>query len=282
MRNPLYTTRFPAVFDIVVMVVIFLFVQIILNVILGLCGLSAPATSAIDAVDIEQYMSEQIALGEYIAIVYPLAMSLAIGALWAYARLRGGKRVITIRHAKSGLNPNIILMGALWLLSSQIILEPVATLLPQSEGNGLGRGLSACITAIIMAPIFEELLCRGLIFETLRRRWGNIISIGVSSLFFGLIHGDVATALVAIVAGIIFGIIYIRTSSLYTTIIIHAINNSIAMALIGFGVGDMSFHDILGGGVVYWTIYGVAIAIFVGSATEAYFKVFKPKLKVVK
>lgn len=282
MRNPLYTTRFPAIFDIVAMVFIFFFVQITLNTILGLCGLSAPATSAIDAVDIEQYISEQIALGEYIAIIYPLSMLLAIGALWSYARLRGGKRVIAIRHSKSGLNPNVILMGALWLLSSQIILEPVATLLPHSEGNGLGRGLAACFTAVISAPILEELLCRGLIFETLHRRWGNIISILISSLFFGLIHADVATALVAIMAGIIFGILYVRTSSLYTTIIIHAINNAMAMALIGFGVGDMSFHDILGGGAAYWIVYSIAVVVFVGSAIEAYFKVFKPKQEAVK
>ena len=277
MQNPFSIKRFPTIFDIVAMVIIFFLVQIILGLSLQLLGFQAPATSAIDTVDIEQYIAEQVALAKYTAIIYPIAMILAIGALWAYARYRGGKRVITIRHSKSGFNPNIILMGTFWLLSSQIILEPIATLLPHSEGSGLGRGFLACLTAIISAPILEELLCRGLIFETIHKRWGTIASIAISSLFFGIIHSDIATSFVAIIAGVIFGILYVRTSSLYTTIIIHAINNAIALALIGFGVGDLSFHDILGDGALYWSIYSIAIAIFVGCGIEAYFKVFKTK-----
>lgn len=277
MKNPFSTKHFPSISDIVAMFVIFFLVQVILGIALQLLGFQAPATSAIDAVDIERYISEQVALARYTAIVYPLAMLLAIGALWAYIRYRGGKRAITIRHSKSGFNPNIILMGALWLLSSQIVFEPIASLLPHSDSSGLGRGFMACLTAVIVAPILEELLCRGLIFETVRKRWGNITSILISALFFGIIHTDIATSLVAIMAGIIFGIIYVRTSSLYTTIIIHAINNAIALALIGFGVGDLSFHDILGDGPLYWSIYSVASAIFVGCGIESYFKVFKTK-----
>ena len=87
--------------------------------------------------------------------------------------------------------------------------------------------------------------------------------------------------IVAVVAGIIFGVLYVRTSSLYTTIIIHSVNNAMAFALICFGVGDVSLKDILGGGTVYWTVYGVAVAIFVACCIEAYFKVFKEKKRVV-
>ena len=269
--------RFPTVGDMVVMLLLFFTVQMLTGMVANLLGLVPPATSAIDAVDIETYMNEQEALGRYIAIFYPVSFLLSIGTLWLYVRLRGGKRSIHINHSASGFNPSVVLVGVLWLFSAQIILEPLMSQLPQSEGGGFGRGFWACFTAVVSAAVLEELLCRGLIFEVLHKRLGVKTSILFSSLFFGLIHFDIATAIVAVVAGIIFGVLYVRTSSLYTTIIIHSINNTLAFAMICCGVGDMSLYDIVGGGVAYWIVYGIAAAIFLTCSIEAYLKIFRQK-----
>ena len=250
MENKAQIRRFPSVGDMLLLLLLFFVSQMLLGTILGALGLSAPATSPIDAVDIETYMNEQESLGRYTAFVYPLSMLFSIAVLWLYVRLRGGKRAIHIRHSASGFNPSVVLVGVLWLLSAQIVLEPLMSVLPQSDNSGLGRGFWACFTAVISSAVLEELLCRGLIFETLHKRWGAKTSILFSSLFFGLIHLDLATAIVAMVAGMIFGVLYVRTSSLYTTIIIHSVNNAMAFALICFGVGDMSLYDIIGGGEI--------------------------------
>lgn len=269
--------KFPMVGDMAVMLLLFFVSQIIFGVLLGLLGIQTPATSAIDIVDIETYMNEQIALGRYTAVVYPLSMLFSIALIWLYVRLRGGKRAIRISHSASGFNPSIVLVGVLWLLSAQIILEPLTSVLPQSDGRGLGRGLWACFTAVVSSAVLEELLCRGLIFEVLHKRWGVKSSILFSSLFFGLIHLDISTAIVAVVAGVIFGILYVRTSSLYTTIIIHAINNALAFTLICFGVGDLSLKELLGDDLLYYAVYAVAMLIFVAASVEAYLKMFKTK-----
>ena len=258
-----------------ILLLLFFVSQMVVGSVLRSFGIVAPEVSAIDTVDIETYMNEQVVLGRYTALVYPLSMLFSIAVLWLYVRLRGGKRAIHIDHSASGFNPSVVLVGVLWLIAAQIILEPLLSYLPQSEGRGLGRGFWACFTAIVTSAVLEELLCRGLLFEVLHRRLGVKMSILFSSLFFGLIHIDAATAVVAIVAGLIFGVLYVRTSSLYATIIIHSINNAMAFALICFGVGDMSLYDIIGGGVIYWSIYGVAAAIFVACSIEAYFKVFR-------
>ena len=264
----------------VIMLLLFCVTQFIVSSLLTMVGIVSPTTSSIDAVDVETYMGEQLALGRYTALAYPLLMFSSIAVLWLYARMRGGKKVIRIRHSASGFNPAMVLVGVLWLFSSQIILEPLVLLLPDNPGQGLGRGAWACFTAVVTAAISEELLCRGLLFETLNRRWSVITSILFSALFFGLIHFDPATAVIAMVAGMIFGVLYVRTSSLYTTIIIHARNNALAFALISFGVGDVPFSEILGGGVMYYILYGVAVVIFVGASVEAYFSVFKPKKQI--
>ena len=280
MNNVAKIRTFPSVGDVAMMLLLFCVTQLVVGLLLRVVGIVAPVTSAIDTVDVETYMGEQLALGRYTAMAYPLLMLSSIAVLWIYARLRGGKRVIRIRHSASGLNPTVVLVGVLWLFSSQIILEPLVELLPENPGQGLGRGAWACFTAVVTAAISEELLCRGLLFEVLNKRWGVKSSIFFSALFFGLIHFDPATAVIALVAGMIFGVLYVRTSSLYTTIIIHAINNALAFALISFGVGDISFEEVVGGGVLYYILYGVAVAIFVACSVEAYFKVFKKKKQI--
>lgn len=275
MKLNLSLQKFPTVADIVVMVLLFFASQIAVGSVAQILGFIPPETMAASVVGIETSTAQQLVLGRYVAIIYPITMLFSIAVLWLYVRLRGGKRPIYIRHSISGLNPSVVLVGVVWLLAAQILLEPLMTLLPQSEGRGIGRGAWACVTALVSAPVLEELLCRGVLFETLRKRWGAMVSVFLSSLFFGLMHLDWATMVVAIVAGVIFGILYVRTSSLFATIIIHSINNAMAFALIVFGVGDVSLFDILGGGTIYWVAYGVAAAIFVACCIEAYFQVFR-------
>lgn len=268
---------FPKWWDIVVMLALFAFAQLLFGTVLQIVGVVAPETSAVDTVDIETYMSEQSALGRYSAVAHLFSFLFSTGVLWLYARLRGGKRAISIRHKASGFNPSVILVGVLWLMASQVLLEPLLEMLPSDNGHGIGRGMWAAFTAIISAPILEELLCRGVLFEVLNRRWGVKVSILVSALFFGLLHFSAANAIVAIVAGLIFGVLYVRTSSLYVTIIIHAINNALAFALISFGMDDLSFAEMLGGGALYYVVYALSALIFVGASIEAWFKVLRNK-----
>lgn len=276
------TRKFPLLGDIVAMLLLFVVTQLVVGLILNLCGVVAPTVSPIEAGDagnIDTYMREQGLLGRYNAWVYLLMMTLPIVVMWLYVRLRAGKGVVRIRHSAAGLNPSVVLVGVLWLLSSQILLEPLLLLLPQKQDSALGLGAWACFTAVVSAPILEELLCRGLLFETLHKRWGRITSILLASLFFGLIHFDLSTAIVAVVAGMIFGVLYLRTSSIFATIIVHSINNAMAFTLINFERDKVPFSDMVGGGTTYYVLYGVAALIFVAASVEAYFRVLKPRRK---
>lgn len=268
---------FPVIGDIVVMLLLFLAVQLGVGFFLAMTNLLPPTISPMESVSAEQYMSEQQALGRYTAMVYPLLMVPVLVVLGLYVRLRGGKRAITIRHSASGLNPNVILGGVIWLLSAQIILDPLSAILPASDSPGVGRGVWAWISVAVFAPVLEELLCRGLLFETLNKRWGIKIAIPLSAIFFGIIHADVSTIIVAVVAGVIFGMLYERTASIFCTIIIHSINNILALSLISFGVGEMTLYQIIGGGTIYYVIYGVSVAIFIALTVEAFVHLAKER-----
>ena len=277
--------RFPSVGDIFVLLLLFFLAQVLVAFVLPLFGVTLPATSAIDTVPIETYIAEQELLAKYCAVFYSLSMGLPILFMWLYLRLRGGKGTLRIRCAAAGFNPAVVLVGVLWLLSSQIILEPIVALLPEHKTPGLGLGVWACITTICFAPILEEILCRGLLFETFNKRWGVKLSIFLSALFFGLIHFDLATIVVATVAGMIFGVLYVRTSSIFASMIVHAINNAVAFTLIVIGKDNVMLKDIIDNDVVYYAVYGVAALIFVAASVEAFFKLRskkeEPNVKVV-
>ena len=143
---------------------------------------------------------------------------------------------------------------------------------------------SAYITTIVAAPILEEILCRGFLFGAFNRRWGVKLSILLSALFFGLIHFDLATAVVATVAGIILGVLYVRTSSIFASMIVHAINNAMAFTLIVLEKENVPFREVIGNDTIYYTIYGVAAVIFIAASVEAFLKLRttkeKPKVEV--
>lgn len=275
MKKSTKTGKFSWVTDLVVMLLIFLVSQLVVSLIVRAFGLSMPAVSAIDKVPIDVYMSEQEALARWNSVLYSVSMLLPIVLMWIYARLRGGKGSMRIRCSIAGLNPATILIGLVWLLSSQIVIEPLALMLPKYSMPGVGLGVWAYVTAIAFAPILEEILCRGVWYETFHKRLGIKWSILISALFFGLIHGDPATMVVATVAGMIFGVLYVRTSSIFASMIVHAINNALAFTLTVCGKSEVSLREMIGNDEIYYIVYGVAVLIFLAASVEAFFKLAK-------
>lgn len=76
----------------------------------------------------------------------------------------------------------------------------------------------------ICAPIFEELLFRGVILHSLRR-FGDTFAIVCSAILFGLMHNNVQQIPHAIIGGFIFGYIVVKRGSLISSMILHAVNN---------------------------------------------------------
>lgn len=82
------------------------------------------------------------------------------------------------------------------------------------------------ISTVIMAPVVEELLFRGAIEGHLLRIWKKpAYAIIVSSLLFGLVHGNLVQAPFAFLLGLALGWIYYHTGSLLPSILMHFINN---------------------------------------------------------
>ncbi len=84
---------------------------------------------------------------------------------------------------------------------------------------------------ILLVPIAEELMFRGLLFGTMKRRlpfWGAAL---MSALIFGLGHMQPMQIGYALIAGFVLCIAYYYTDSLFASIIVHGIFNLIGGAL---------------------------------------------------
>lgn len=82
----------------------------------------------------------------------------------------------------------------------------------------------------ILAPLSEELYFRGLLFPWFRQRWGLWPSALVTGLLFGLAHFDsLGVAASAMLMGVVMAWALDRTGSLYVTVIMHAVTNSVAV-----------------------------------------------------
>lgn len=83
-----------------------------------------------------------------------------------------------------------------------------------------------------LAPFAEELLFRGVLYTFLRERWGIWVGVLVSSLIFGVMHGNLAVGVTGFLLGIVAALVFEYSKSLWPAVIVHVINNSLKVGLL--------------------------------------------------
>lgn len=85
------------------------------------------------------------------------------------------------------------------------------------------------IAVVVLGPICEEIVFRGLAMNKLMESFSYKTAIIVSSLFFALLHGNLTQGILTFFMGVALGYIYVKTGSLITCIAAHMINNCLAV-----------------------------------------------------
>ena len=114
------------------------------------------------------------------------------------------------------------------------------------------------ISVSIFAPLFEEWLCRGLVLRGLLQKTHPVSAIFVSAAFFAVLHMNPWQALAAFLLGILFGFVYYKTGSLKLTMLMHCVNNTMAVILSKIPAFEEveNFADVLSP----WAYAGIMIA----------------------
>lgn len=93
-----------------------------------------------------------------------------------------------------------------------------------------GAFLLSAIAAIIFAPLLEELVFRGVLFNRLKIRVGIIPSMLISSFLFAIGH-DFGGMTSAFLFGMCMCILYLKTDNILVPMSVHFINNVVATFL---------------------------------------------------
>ncbi|MBR6831268.1 MAG: CPBP family intramembrane metalloprotease [Tidjanibacter sp.] len=190
-----------------------------------------------------------------------------------YLRRRAGLKHTGVHLTFRRMNAPMILWGVLLVFVSSMVIEPLLNLLPDAGMDALddmmGNGGWSVLSAVVIAPVLEEYLFRGLFIDSARRRMNALWAVLISSALFGLAHGIPQQAFNAFVVGLILGYVYVRTNSLAAVITIHAINNGISYVLLElFGSSTVLMKDLIANDTVYYIVYGVCFVIFVVSMVK--------------
>lgn len=87
----------------------------------------------------------------------------------------------------------------------------------------------AFMKVVIIAPIVEELIFRGVIMHGLMRNYSKFTAVFVSALMFALFHLNPWQFPATFILGILLGILMLRTRNIYLCILGHAINNGLVL-----------------------------------------------------
>ncbi len=175
------------------------------------------------------------------SIIYLLAIIITAGLPWLIRRHKTSKEELGFSRLPSWMD--ILLSPAgliIYVIFSAIMSLLFFNFFPnlninQAQNVGFSEMsqkyeyILAFITLVIVAPVAEEILFRGYLFGKLRKY--NIpiwVSIIITSILFGAIHGQWNIAIDTFVLSVILCLLRQITGNLWASILLHMAKNGIA------------------------------------------------------
>lgn len=90
------------------------------------------------------------------------------------------------------------------------------------------------VSAVISAPILEELFFRGMIYKRLRDMINVKAAVVISALFFGAFHGNLVQFVYAFIIGLMLAYVYEKFKTIWAPVIFHIGANFISVLITEF------------------------------------------------
>ena len=91
------------------------------------------------------------------------------------------------------------------------------------------------VSTVIAAPVVEEILFRGYVLDAIREIHGDTVAVLGSAGLFGLLHIEPYVVGYAALGGVIYGLVRVKTGSLWPSIVSHMVWNFLAFLYIWYG-----------------------------------------------
>lgn len=100
----------------------------------------------------------------------------------------------------------------------------------ESELYGV-KSIIGFITVVIIAPLTEEILFRGLILGELAKCFNIHIAIALQAVLFGVMHGNVIWAVIAFLSAMLYGYFIKKYKNIFTSVAGHMSVNLLSFIL---------------------------------------------------
>lgn len=200
-------------------------------------------------------------LNDYLILFVLISGVITVFILWMFFKVRKKKLLQEVSFRKFGkehIIPIVILGTALsFCVTFLLQILPIPKTLMEdymqsSEQLLEGKLLVILVADILVAPIVEEIIFRGLVLSRLRKAMPLPVAILLSSLAFALMHGQIIWMMYTFLLGIVLCIVAVYTESIGASLLLHMTFNTI-----GVLVGALNLTDIA---AVILIILSVAIA----------------------
>ena len=165
--------------------------------------------------------------------------------------LKNMKYYIPVGYAFSAIGLFLFCMPLLTLL------QRVGLQSPSNSGIGNNGPLSLIILLMVIecfiAPLYEEILCRGLVLSVLAP-YGKCFAIIMSSIIFSLGHGNFTQLFQTFLFGLVLAYVTLETGSIKNSFILHIINN---------GLTEITILNVSSFWVVYIILAGIGVWVLI-------------------
>ena len=153
---------------------------------------------------------------------WPFAFGIRVRE-WRPDLIRGGRYYLSVL-------PMIMLVALLYhawtyLTGEEVAVQDAVDMIMGTESVTMLIYLG--VLAVVVAPVVEEIVFRGMLFPWLARVINLRIAILVVSVAFGLIHGFSGAMLPLMALSVMLCLAYVRTQSLFVPIVMHALFNGV-------------------------------------------------------
>ena len=194
-----------------------------------------------DLAEQEAYLAERMSSGEVVMIITAIATAatVLIGALWYLGHkpekdfklkeVISGKLILAM--ACLGLSLQLIIsmcLNAVYPILPADLIEQYSALMEQLIGGNVWLSL---FVTVILAPLAEELLFRGVTMKKAQKLMPFLAANALQALLFGIYHLNWIQGTYAFVLGMILGFTAEYFHSIWAAILLHAFVNGSAEVL---------------------------------------------------
>ena len=240
----------------------FLGIQMVVSFVSGIIlSVRLMLENGVDAVNEAQYIESFTAkLTEYTTFITLISNILALAIIWLFFKIRKKKLSGEIQLNKCPVKS--VLAAGLFGIGFGVVLGALISIIPFSESMqnsftdsysalSAGNAVISIISVAILAPIVEEVFFRGLIYTRLKSGMNKIAAAVISSLLFGVMHGEIIWMLIGFMSGLALVWIFEKTRSLLGCITVHIANNTLSQLTAGIEeIPDWASYTILGIAVI--------------------------------